>query len=132
MSKLIIKEEKHRPGKAEQLKINLHKKIVQVNSGAYKFVDKDTKQFIIYMPSLEISAYGETIEKTKEMFQLAVKDCFSYLLSLPADDLQIYLHKHGWKRTMFKKEFSRIYVDGNGELQNFNAEENTIERYDDF
>lgn len=95
---------------------------------ALKFVDKDTKQKCVYLPSLDISGYGETDEKATEMAKFCIIDFFQYLFTLPPDKLQIELAKFGWKRSMFKKDFSKAYVDGNGVLQNLNAENDKVER----
>lgn len=128
MSQLTYKEAKRQPSKAEQLHINLHKRHVHARVTAFKFLDKDTKQTVIYIPSLELSGYGETIEKAREMVQFTIKDSFDFILDMPADELRSYLSNLGWKKTMFNKDFSKAYVDGDGVLRNFNADEKTIER----
>jgi hypothetical protein len=54
---------------------------------------------------------------------------FLHLADLPEVQLQQELRKLGWNRGgIFKKEYSKAYVDGNGELQNLNAVENSIEK----
>ena len=111
----------------EQLHINLHKQIIKYKLGAANFIDKDTKQHVVYMPSLNISGYGETNDKAEEMMKFSLEDYFSYLLTLPMDKISTELAKYGWKKGLFSNEYSRTYVDGNGDLQNLNAEDNKIE-----
>lgn len=128
MSQLTYREAKRLPSKAEQLHINLHKKHINGSITAFKFIDKDTKQTVIYVPSLELSGYGDTIEKAREMTQQSFKDFFDFVVTLSVDELRSYLSNLGWKKTMFNKDFSKAYVDGDGVLRDFNADEKTIER----
>jgi hypothetical protein len=105
----------------------------RVNGIKYKlltvrFVDKDTNQFVYFIPALNISGYGETIEKAQEMLNFSLEDFFGFLVSLSADIIPTELAKYGWKRdAFFKKDYSVAYVDSNGELQNLNAVDNKIE-----
>ena len=108
--------------------IHIGKGKASISITALKFIDKDTKQHVIYLPSFDISGYGETPEKATEMAKFSLIDFFEYLFTLPKDKLQIELAKFGWKRSMFQKDFSKAYIDGNGELQNLNAEDNKVER----
>ena len=62
------------------------------------------------------------------MIDTVLKDCFDFLLSMKQDGLDAYLRQLRWEKGMFNKDFSRAIIDSNGELQNFNAEENTIKR----
>jgi hypothetical protein len=39
-----------------------------------KYIDKDTRQYVIYIPSLEISGYGATEAKAMEMVEFSLKD----------------------------------------------------------
>jgi hypothetical protein len=80
------------------------------------------------MPALDISGYGETIDKAEKILIYNVQQYFTYLLNLPADQVQIELSKIGWKKGIFNKEYSKAYIDINGELQNFNAENDKVER----
>lgn len=108
--------------KNESLKVNVNKKHVSGRLNSLKFIDKDTKQHVIYIPSLEISGYGETEAKAKEMLYYGIKDMFNILLNMSLKFAQIELYKLGWKRTIFKKEFSHTCVDSNGVLSGFEAE----------
>lgn len=112
----------------ESLHINLGKREINASIVAFKFVDKDTNQFVVYIPSLEVSGYGETIEKAIEMLNFSADQCFLHLTSLTHTELKKELARLGWSRTIFKKDFSRAYVDANGQLQDMNAVAGSVER----
>jgi len=113
----------------ETLHINFSKKQVKANINAIRFIDKDTEQHVIYLSSLDISAYGETLDKAKKMLQESINSCFQYFFSHSQKRVKDELAKLGWEQNhFFNKDFSRAYVDGNGELKNFNAIENSIEK----
>lgn len=94
----------------------------------YKFQDKDTKQFVLYVPSLEVTSYGESEEKASEMIKTAIQDYFDYLVSMPSKKVAEELSQLGWKKHWIKnKEYSKAYVDISGELKNLNAIEDKVE-----
>lgn len=119
---------KSKPVKQERLHIDVKKKKIISQINGYKFVDKDTKQVVVYIPALEISGYGETTEKADEMLKFNLKEYFQYLTTLSTDKIQIELSKLGWRKGIFKKEFSKAYININGELKNLNAENDHVER----
>lgn len=80
------------------------------------------------MPALDISGYGETLEKAEEILKYTLQEFFIHLLKLTPSKLQIELAKLGWRRGIFNKEYSKTYVDINGELKNLNAENDQVER----
>lgn len=95
----------------------------------YNFIDKDTKQFVAYSPALDISGYGETEEKAQEMMKFAIEDYIKYLTNLSIKEREKELYNLGWKKDRLKnKDYSRLYVDINGDLKNFNAEEGSIKK----
>ena len=94
----------------------------------FKFKDKDTLQFVYYCPSLELSGYGKTEELSFEMVVSSIDDFFQYLSDMSMDDKQKELKKLGWGKTFFNKRFSKVFVDTDGVLQNFNALDNKVER----
>ncbi len=113
----------------ESLHLDLKKGIAKGRMNVLRFVDKDSKQYVLYMPSLELTGYGETVAKAKEMLQFAISDYFGYLSSFKnMDKIQVELHKLGWEKGMFNKDYLRAYIDGKGELQSFNAENGIVER----
>jgi hypothetical protein len=109
--------------------IKLSTQGIKLHISVYKFIDKDTKQNVLYAPSLELSAYGETIAKAHEMMKQSMNDYCEYLMNLPASERVKELQGLGWiKNKFFNKQFSRAYIDADGNLKDFNAEINTIER----
>ncbi len=95
----------------------------------FKFIDKDTKQTVLYSPSFDISGYGETMEKAFEMLKFSLDDVFENLSILPIDKLRQELAKYGWKKDVLRnKEFSKTFVDIDGTLKNLNAVDDKVER----
>lgn len=118
--------------KIEQLHIKLPKHNVkggiQGNIGAFKFIDNDTKQYVIYIPSLEISGYGETEDKAREMLKFSLDDFYQYLVSLPSGQINEELVKLGWEKSVLHKDYSKSYIDSKGKLNNVNAENGKVEQ----
>jgi hypothetical protein len=117
-----------KPVKQEKLRIDLRKHKITTQVNGYRFIDKDTKQAVTYLPAFELSGYGETFEKADEILRFSLKEYFDYLVKLPSGEIQIELAKLGWKKGLFNKEYSKTYVDENGVLQNLNAENDHVER----
>jgi len=115
----------------DELHINVTRKEgmkIRSNLAGFKFFDRDTKQYIFFIPSLEISGYGETIEQATEMAKVCLDDLYEGFAKLSRKELASELTKMGWKKGLFNKDFSKSYVDGLGELKNFNVELDKVER----
>lgn len=54
-------------GRNEADCIKLAAKEIKLLISVYRFIDKDTRQNVLYAPSLELSAYGETEAKAHEL-----------------------------------------------------------------
>lgn len=94
----------------------------------HKFIDRDTKDFIFFCPSLDITGYGETENDAFEMIKASMDDFFEFLRNLSFQERDIKLRELGWEKSkFFNKRFSKAFVDASGELQNFNALDNKIE-----
>lgn len=127
MSKLQLTSLSEPLSHPDTLRIDVAKKSAVADFSRITFTDKDTHQIVHYVPALDISGYGETEQKADEMLRLVAENLFTYLLSLSAKSLQKELREMGFKQTPLKnKEFSRVVVDENGQLQNLNAIENSI------
>jgi hypothetical protein len=113
---------------SESLRIDQNKKKITAILAVFKFVDKDTHQHIFYIPSLEVTGYGEIPEKAEEMAKASLDDTALFLLNLEPEELLKELSRWGWKKKLFNKQFSKSYVDMGGELRNFNVEESSIQR----
>lgn len=110
------------------IRIHHNKRKIQAGLSVYRYIDKDTKQVVVYIPALEITGYGETKKKAEEMLNFSVGNMFDYLINLSAKDLKAELLSLGWKQDAFRnKEYSKAFVDANGELKNF-AVDNKVEK----
>ena len=109
----------------EFLRINrggrkMHKITGQIQRVIYR--DKDTRQIVVYFPSLELTGYGINEEKAMEMIKFSMNQLFMFFLSLSQKKLDEELSKFGWKHINLKnKEYSKAYIDISGKLKNFNA-----------
>lgn len=115
----------------EELRIEVGKQKGSIAGrfNVFRYVDKDTKQHVLYIPSIELSAYGETLDKAKDMLGISIEELFMFFRQISREKLQAELSKLGWtKNKLFNKRFSHTAVDVDGNLQYLNAEKNTIER----
>jgi len=82
--------------------------------------------YINYIPSLNISGYGDTPIEAEDMAIESLQDFFE---SLAKSDIQAglkELEKLGWKKNFFfKKRLSPTYVNKAGILKEFNLPEET-------
>lgn len=90
------------------------------------FTDRDTKQIVVYLPSLELSGYGSNIKSAKEMLEFELDELSKYFAQLSDKGLKSNLTKLGWLQNKFAhKEYSNSYVDIEGFLKNFNIDSNS-------
>lgn len=93
----------------------------------FRYIDKDTKQYVTYIPSLDISGYGETTDKAEETLSFSLSEFFDYIISLPIKRREAELLQLGWKKNRIRnKDFSKTKVET--DLSQFNAEANSIEQ----
>ena len=119
----------HEEVETNSLHIDLSKGKIGFHLSNYSYVDKDTKQHVVYLPALQITGYGETVERAQEMLNFSVEEFCKYLLELTPNKISIELSKLGFKKDRFRnKDYSKSFVDATGELQNFNAENGKIEK----
>ena len=130
MSELILTPASKNDKKEDILRIHHHKGHVNGRVSIFKFIDKDTKQFVLFVPSLNISSYGENHDKAFEMMKYSITGLFEYFVNLSHKDLEKELRKMGWKKAILKsKEFSKMAVNIDGNLENLNAFEDKVERF---
>lgn len=114
---------------SENLKVDRVKRLITVVVSSFTYVDKDTKQYVIYCPSLELSGYGETREQAQEMFRFSLDDLFKFWMNGSPEVMDEDLKKLGWKNDrLFRKEFSKDFVDAAGLLADLNSENDQVER----
>lgn len=131
MSTLNLNKANVREGEIQQdcLRINRSTGNISGLMSVFKFQDRDTKQIICFCPSFDISGYGENETKAFETLKFSVKEYFEHLLKLSPKPMSSELAGMGWKQSKFRhKEFSNSFVDVNGDLHNFNAVDNKVER----
>ena len=115
------------PSTENTLHVNTSFRRIKGTLSGISFIDKDTKQYISYVPALDISGYGETREKAEEMIKFSMEQFFVYLLELSPSDLISELRKYGWdKSKFFNKRYSTKVISMNEALKDFNAEENSV------
>lgn len=114
--------------KEDYLHVNQREGKVKASVKTYLFQDKDTNLFINIIPSLSLTGYGSTKEKAREMLKNSIDNFNQFLVDLSLPKMDTELRKLGWKKSRLRnKEYSKAYIDGDGNLKNFNAIENTIE-----
>lgn len=111
-----------------KVKRNDHEFTVSGVIRSVKFRDQDTRQMVIYIPSLDVSGYGATTSKALEMVTFCAKDLFDFWATLSPKQLSAELKTLGWGQDKyFHKKFSKIFVDTEGDLKNFNAVADEVE-----
>jgi hypothetical protein len=95
----------------------------------YRYRDKDTRQIVLYIPSLEISGYGADATKADEMLMFSLKEFFHYLGRLSPKELHKELAQLKWKQNPMKhKDYSNPAENVKGQLDALNAVGNQIEK----
>ncbi len=116
-------------GGEETLKVNHRRKEIRLKARLLRFRDKDTRQIILYIPSLDITGYGADENKAAKMLDYSIQEYFGFLTSLSQKELGNELTRKGWKHTPYaNKEYSKAFVSSDGELRNFNAAADEVEQ----
>jgi len=85
--------------------------------------------YIIYLPSLNLSAYGKNhAEALYMMDKVVMPDFFKNLLDLSDREIIEELSKFGWEKSQFfKLELSKAaHIDKEGILRDFELSEDTL------
>ena len=111
--------------------INLHhsKSRKKVKMHLRALTVKDHDNFVLIIPSLNLSSYGETHDEAREMMEkIVLNDFCETLMALPLPEILKELHSLGWSNSpFFAKELSRTsYIDKEGLLKDFDISENAI------
>jgi len=113
---------------AETLRINRSKGSAVCQCRIFTYTDKDTNQIVTIIPALDISGYGDTESKAREMLDSSIDFFFNSLFGLTSAKMERELIKMGWRRkNLHHKEFSKAYIDGAGQLKDFNAVEDKVQ-----
>jgi hypothetical protein len=127
----VFQEVTYTPGVANQenIRIDKNRRHISLKVTMYRLIDTDTKQWVNYVPALDLTSYGATQEKATVMLNSSIDDLFEYLIDLSPKQLNTELSKLGWKQHHFRnKEYSKAYIDINGELKDLNIVPEKVER----
>lgn len=108
------------------LEINFIRKQVRLAVAGFTFLDHG--HTVIYLPSLNLSAYGNSEEEAKMMLAQVVLDDFcENLVALSLEEAHEYLAELGWTvESRNGQNFSNsAFVDKDGVLQNFDLPKDT-------
>ena len=84
------------------------------------FTGKSGVYWVSIIPSLNFSGYGDLESEAKKDLEYNLKVLCKDLFELPQDQRDAELKKMGWsKDKVLKKQYSSVYVDEDGVLQNF-------------
>ncbi len=118
------------PAEGDSIRINLQRRELSAQVSAVRFKDCDTNQVIVYIPSMDISGYGDTVTEAEALLKECVNNFFTHLTTLNQKKMDAELSRLGWKKTkFFNKRFTHPLIDVDGSLQNFNVEPNSVERF---
>ena len=128
----IINDPVGKVGDPDYIRIHPAKNSINVDITTFEF--EENNQLVLYIPSLEISGYGNNYSEAKEMLDEAVKYFLQNLIKLPKERINLELSKLGFIRKKYKtKEYSKAYIDKDGALKGFDiAKDKVIERKFDF
>ena len=85
----------------ESILLDVRKKILNVETRGIAF--KENEYSIIYIPSLEISAYGKNLKQAKKMLEIQLDEFSENLFKLPASTIHQEFKRLGWKPDKFFK-----------------------------
>lgn len=95
---------------------------IKIRVTAFKWKQDDT--YFVYVPSLEISSYGNTKEEAVDMMNFSLNEFGMDLKNIGRKNSEVVLSKLGWKQQAFAtKNFSHAYIDKDGVIQNLGLED---------
>jgi hypothetical protein len=83
----------------ETINIDVRKKIFKAKLIGIGFKEGDSH--IIYLPSLQISSYGDSIQEANEMMKISLNEFSDNLLELSENKIHSILKQLGWEKTRF-------------------------------
>jgi len=97
-----------------QEKIRVSKKGTQTTiSGkviGFDYIDNDTGSVVIYIPSLDISGYGENHVEATEMIEFCLENYLKELVKNSIKEIHKELSSLGWRSQKYKsKDFSPMH-----------------------
>lgn len=108
-----------------KISIKKHGKSLKGNFNSIEFVDHGS--YIVFLPSLNLSSYGDTPQEAQQMMETSLKDWVENMMSLKSEEVITELKKHGWQQSpFFPKQLSRTaYINKEGVLKDFELPQDT-------
>lgn len=109
----------------EYIKINLKRQHIAAKLRTFSFQEGNTH--IVYLPSVEISGYGDTIEEAHDLAKITLNDFSQNLFKLPESKIYAVLRELGWERDRFfqKKMNNLSNITYEDIKKEFNIPDNT-------
>lgn len=110
----------------ESITLDVRRKIFNVETRGISF--KDGEFDVIYIPSLELSAYGKNIKQAKKMLEIQLNEFSESLFKLPAPKIHNEFKRLGWEKDKFFKRRLNIELSDTtfeSIKKEFNIPENT-------
>ncbi|WP_336126909.1 hypothetical protein [Mesoflavibacter sp. CH_XMU1422-2] len=85
--------------KKETINIDHRKKVFKAQLNGIGFKEGD--YHIIYLPSLQISAYGDSIREANDMMKISLNEFSENLLKLNENQINLILKDLGWSKAKF-------------------------------
>lgn len=92
----------HNQKRSERLSVNFSKGRLKARLNAMSFMEGDS--YIIYLPSVKISAYGDTLDEAKEMIEVCLEEFSKDIIKLNSKVGMDYLRGLGWKEESYFKK----------------------------
>lgn len=105
---------------------------IRINNGSItikmvRLLGKEGDHYVILSPAIEVSGYGKTRGDAEESFKENMDLFCEDLMTLDKDERDKQLRLLGFRREKYhRKNYSKVYVDQAGALQNFDA--GTVEK----
>ena len=112
-----------KPNKKDTIRI----KRGHLNMSISVYTGKQGEFFLAYCPSLNISGYGKTEQEAEDFIKVEMETFSEDVLSMSSIEKEKFLLSLGFQQERFhKKNFSKVYVDEDGKLRDF--DEGTLKR----
>ncbi len=113
-------------GQMNWIKVNFGLKAVESALTVFDFEDHGHQ--VCYVPTLNLSAYGKTLDEARDMLlNVVLDDFFANMVELSEPAVFEYLSKLGWScRGREERNFENsAYIDKDGVLKNFDLPRDT-------
>lgn len=114
--------------KLDWIKIHRSKNKSKLKGEFNGLMVKEDKYFVFYIPSLQITSYGDSPEEAEHnMVNVYLPQLCEDLFSLPVSEMMKELLKLGWNKSpYFNNELSKVsYVDKDGALKELAVDQTT-------